>query len=61
MKWLYGMRLRPFGIGCQPKDGLIGVEPIVSAGYHDVISYDRALTEEEKRQYDLDFIERRSE
>lgn len=57
MKYVYGMRLRPFGIGCQPKDGLIGCEPVVIDAYWDVISYDRALTAEEQEHYGLDFLE----
>ena len=61
VKWLYGMLERPFGIGCQPKEGLIGVEPIIGRGCYDVISYDRSLTQEEKDHYNLVFIERREE
>jgi len=50
----YGMRLRPFGLGCQPSKGLIETEQ--SREYHDEIGYNRKLTDEEVFNYDLDFI-----
>ena len=60
MRYLYGMRLRPFGIGCQPSDGLIGCEDgqicDESKDYWDVISYTRKLTKDEEAQYELDYI-----
>lgn len=60
MTYYYGMRLRGFAPGCQPKQGLIGVQDILPRGiyakYHDVIKYDRKLTNEELRDYELDYI-----
>lgn len=59
MKFLYGMRLRGFSIGCQPMKGLIGREdrPDIETNlYHDIIAYDRELTEEECKEYELDYI-----
>ena len=45
MMYKYGMRLRPFGIGCQPMDGYVDREPYegfkYSDRYWDVIIYNR--------------------
>lgn len=51
--WEYGMRLRGHSPGCQPKDGLIEVKP-GTHGYHNILVYDRELTDEEIREYELD-------
>lgn len=50
----YGMRIRGFSIGCQPKEGFYKRED--SNTYHDIISYTRPLTPEEIEQFSLDFI-----
>lgn len=62
-KYYYGMRLRGCSPGCQPKKGLADVLPgyTVKQGkiyrlYHDVLVYNRELTEQELRDYELDFI-----
>lgn len=52
--YVYGMRLRGFAPLCQPKDGF--VERRDSTVFHDVIVYDRKLTEKEMRDYDLEFF-----
>lgn len=49
--WHYGMRLRGFSPGAQPKGVIRRYD---SNRYHDIIVYDRPLTEEEERHYDLD-------
>lgn len=60
MRYYYGMRLRPAGLGCQPKEGLQRIiwdmTPEQAAKYHDVVEYDRELTEEEREHYDMDLI-----
>lgn len=56
MKYKYGMRLRGFSIGCQPMDGLIERVNDETNKYHDIIIYDRELTEKEIKDYELDFI-----
>lgn len=60
MMYKYGMRLRSFGIGCQPKDGYIYREPYEgfkhSDKYWDVIFYNRELSEKEMEDYELDFV-----
>lgn len=58
--YYYGMRLRGFSIGCQPKNGLVSVidgEAIKSTRYYSILVYDRELTPEEIRGYELEEIE----
>ena len=54
MEFRYGMRLRGFSLGCQPMKGLLHREDDVTGKYHDIIVYDRQLTEQEVYAYDLD-------
>ena len=58
-KWLflYGMRLRGFSPGAQPKNGLVGVVDRLAdgfRGYYDILLYNRPLTADEIRDYELD-------
>lgn len=57
--YTYGMRLRPFSIGCQPMDGLIGCragnDPVKS-GYWDILEYSRKLSDKELDDFDLDYL-----
>ena len=55
-EYRYGMRLRGFSIGCQPKEGLIRREDSTTKAYYDILVYDRPLDEKEMRAYDLDEI-----
>ena len=52
----YGMRIRGFSIGFQPMDGFIEIQDDPSGKYHDILVYDRKLTDEETRHYSLDLI-----
>lgn len=52
----YGMRLRGFSPGCQPKDGFIERLDDTTGKYLDVIVYDRKLSFEETKEYELDPI-----
>ncbi len=54
MEYKYAMKYRPFGIGCQPK-GFIRVNSSnkMIDGYYSVVVYDRELSEEEVKQYEL--------
>lgn len=57
----YGMRLRPFGIGCQPKEGLVEctdekIKREDGRYYHDVLIYDRKLSAHEIADYELDYL-----
>lgn len=54
VKFVYGMRLRGFSIGCQPKDGFIERRDDETGQYYDILVYDRPLTEKEKDDFDLD-------
>ena len=56
MKYKYGMRLRGFSIGCQPMNGLIDAQDDGSGEYWSILWYNRKLTEEEERSYELDFL-----
>ncbi len=55
MTYTYGMRLRGFSPGCQPK-GVLKREDDPSGKYWDLLVYDRKLTDEELANYELDFI-----
>ena len=55
--YLYGMRLRGFSPGCQPMDGLVKRKDDWANRYHDVLVYDRKLTDKELDDYELDFID----
>jgi len=52
----YGMRLRGFSIGCQPKEGLIERQDDPTGKYYDILIYNRQLTEKELQDYELDHI-----
>lgn len=56
----YGMRLRGFAPLCQPMAGLVGVEAGFGR-YHCVLVYKRKLTDEEVRNYELDYLEANDE
>lgn len=56
MEYRYGMRLRGFSIACQPKEGLLYREDDITGRYHDIIVYNRELSEKEITDYDLDYI-----
>ena len=55
MDFLYGMRLRGYSPGAQPR----GVKQRLddrSGRYYDIIIYDHALTDKEVRDYELDYL-----
>lgn len=55
-KYLYGMRLRPFGIGCQPKEGFVERRDDPTNSFWDIIVYNRQLTNNEVDDYDLKYL-----
>lgn len=57
MEHRYGMRLRGFSPGCQPREGLLYGEDDISGKYWDILVYDRKLTEKELSEYDLEEID----
>lgn len=52
----YGMRLRGFSIGCQPMIGLVRREDDATGRYHNILIYNRQLTEKEVTDYELDYL-----
>ena len=63
MKYFYGMRLRGFSPGCQPSDGFIEAidkDDFIAlkkrSGYWDILIYERKLSDDEIREYELDYI-----
>lgn len=56
----YGTLLRPAGPGAVPREGLHAVEEgiVMPHGrpYWSIVDYERSLTEEEVKQYELEFI-----
>lgn len=57
--FIYGMRLRGFSMGCQPSRGLMRQEDDPTGKYHDLLVYNRPLTEAEINNYELDFLGRK--
>ena len=53
MKYIYGMRMRGFSPLCQPMKGLVDVRFDESGKYYDILIYDRRLTPQELRDYEL--------
>lgn len=54
--YFYGMRLRGFSPGAQPK-GVIERLDDPTGKYYDILVYDRRLTDAEIRDYELDIVE----
>lgn len=67
--YFYGMRLREFGPGCQPMNGLksefISFEMLelfeahkdsLKRHYYDILTYDRQLTDTQIAEYELDYL-----
>lgn len=59
--FMYGMRLRPFSIGCQPMNGLIRAEDDKTGKYHDILVYNMPLNDHEQEKYELDYLGERTE
>lgn len=52
-EFVYGMKSRGYSIGCQPMDGLIRTQPDANRNFHDILVYNRELTDDEVRHYSL--------
>lgn len=52
----YGMRLRPFSIGCQPMAGLMKVEEDPTGNYWNILYYADPLNDHEQDGYELDYL-----
>ena len=55
-KFVYGMRLRGFSPGCQPMDGWMDTEIDPLDDYWNILIYNRKLTDQERNEYDLDYL-----
>ena len=55
-KYRYGMKYRGFSIGCQPMKGLEGRQDDPAGKYHDILVYDRELTDKELDEYELEYL-----
>lgn len=53
----YGMRLRGYAPKCQPMDGLTEWHETPDGKYYGILTYNRRLSEEEVRDYELDELE----
>ena len=54
--YLYGMRLRGFSIGCQPKTGFYECREDLTGRYYNILVYRERLTEKDVTAYELDYI-----
>lgn len=61
MLYIYGMRLRGFSPGAQPKEGWVDTETDPLDEYWNVLVYNRRLTDKECEDYELDRIGTRYE
>lgn len=52
----YGMRLRPFSIGCQPMAGLLKVEDDPAGNYWNILYYAYPLNDHEQDGYELIYL-----
>lgn len=52
MRFTYGMRVRGFSIGCQPKGVIVRADDPTDR-FYDLITYNRQLTAEETEHYSL--------
>ena len=53
----YGMRLSGFSIGCQPMQGFVERLDDSTGKYWDILVYDRELTDQEVKDYELDRLD----
>lgn len=54
--YVYGMRLRPFGIGCQPIKLLQEVREDETGRYWGILVYKEKLSDKQVRDYELDYL-----
>lgn len=52
----YGMRLRGASPGAQPAEGLLEVNDDPLQEYHSILLYNRPLSPEEVKDYELDYL-----
>jgi hypothetical protein len=54
--YVYGMKMRPFSLGCQPTAGLLKAEDDKSGKFWDLLYYRRKLKPEEEAGYELSYL-----
>jgi len=54
--YVYGMKQRPFSLGCQPTAGLLKTEDDTSGKFWDILYYRRKLKPEEVAGYELVYL-----
>ncbi len=54
--YVYGMKMRPFSLGCQPTAGLLKTEDDTSGKFWDILYYRRKLKPEEVAGYELVYL-----
>lgn len=55
----YGMRLRPYGMGCQPMENYVCCDDGATADgwrYHNFVYYTKRLSEKDADHFDLDYF-----
>ena len=52
----YGMRLRGFSLGCQPRENLYKRIDDTTNKYYDIIIYTQPLTLQQTISYELDYL-----
>jgi hypothetical protein len=56
-RFIYAMRRRPFGLGCQPKGHIDWADADKEKdGYWSTVTYDHKLTVDEEYDYELELI-----
>lgn len=56
MQYAYGMRMRGYSIGCQPKEGFLERVEDISDTFYDILIYSRKLSEKEVDEYELAYL-----
>lgn len=56
MQYAYGMRMRGYSIGCQPKEGFLERVEDISDTFYDILIYSRKLSEKEVDEYELVYL-----
>lgn len=52
----YGMRIRGYGIGCQPMHDLYAYKDDITGNYWSILLYHKKLSDKEVRDYQLDYL-----
>ena len=53
MRYIYGLKMRPFSPGAQPKEGFLYANEESKLAKYGIVCYDRELSEQEVDEYEL--------